>query len=285
MDYQKINQLFYNELERDQFFNSYDSSYLFTTENISGYMPDLSGKRVLSVCSSGDHYFNALIKGAKQIDLFDINRLSFMVLKLKKAAIINLDREEFLSYFGILNKEHILDYNIYIKFSKYLDEETYTYFSHLYDWSCRSGNFLYSATSIFFADRSEPSTYFKCNHYLSRENYDILKSKLYKLNNIQFIWSDVMELKTKLVDLYDVIFLSNIQDYQKIEKYSLMALNLKKYLTENGKIYMSYLYHNTTNYYLVKELADKLGGYILDIDSVYSTPFNRVKDKVLVLSK
>ena len=64
MDYAKIKKLFQNELEQNQFFNPYNSSYLFTTENISGYMPDLSGKRILTVCSSGDHYLNALLNGA-----------------------------------------------------------------------------------------------------------------------------------------------------------------------------------------------------------------------------
>lgn len=286
MDYAKIKKLFQNELEQNQFFNPYNSSYLFTTENISGYMPDLSGKRILTVCSSGDHYLNALLNGAQQIDLFDINCLSFMVLKLKRVALVNLDRDKFLSYFGILNKEHILDYNIYIKFSKYLDEETYIYFNQLYDWSCKSGKFLYSATSVFFEDRSEPITYFRCNDYLKEENYDIIKRKLSKLNDISFLWTDVMNLESKLSDLYDAIFLSNIQDYQKMDVYILMALGLKKYLNPDGKIYMSYLYNNTINYCKAKDLANKIGCDVLEVESVYSnSSSNRITDKVLVLNK
>ena len=32
--------------------------------HISGYIPDLNGKAVLTVCSSGDHYLNAYLHGA-----------------------------------------------------------------------------------------------------------------------------------------------------------------------------------------------------------------------------
>ena len=95
-----------------------------------------------------------------------------------------------------------------------------------------------------------------------------------------------MNLESKLSDLYDAIFLSNIQDYQKMDVYILMALGLKKYLNPDGKIYMSYLYNNTINYCKAKDLANKIGCDVLEVESVYSnSSSNRITDKVLVLNK
>lgn len=49
---------------------------------------------------------------------------------------------------------------------------------------------------------------------------------------------------------------------------------------------MSYLYNNTMKYYKTKNLTNKIGCDVLEVESVYSnSSSNRITDKVLVLNK
>lgn len=288
MEYNEVKKVVFNELDRERTFTDYDTSYIFTTENISGYIPCLEDMDVLSVCSSGDHYFNSVLYGAKRVDLFDINRLTLMLLKLKRCAIINLDRDVFFEYFGVLSKKNIFDYNIFCKFSKYLDEDCYEYFNYLYKMCNFSGNYLYYATSVFFTDRSEPCTIINSNDYLSPYNYRDLRVLLGKKTfDSEFTCCDVNVLRSKVNRTYDAIFLSNIQDYQNAENYIKTVLDLKALLKPNGKLYFAYCYYGTNNYNAYNRLLEGNN----DCSSIYfqSIYADRIrpdiKDKVLVLSK
>ena len=81
--------------------------YPFTTENIAGYIErlDLKDKSVLTVGSSGDQAFNALLLGANRIVLYDINPNTYEFLKLKKDLILDSKREEL--YDRVLNEPSI----------------------------------------------------------------------------------------------------------------------------------------------------------------------------------
>lgn len=290
MELKEVNKVFYNELDRNRTFTEYDSTYVFTTENISGYIPDLNGKDVLTVCSSGDHYLNAYLHGANRVDLFDINRLTLMFLKLKRTALMNLDREVFIEYFGIDNKNNIFNYEIYRKFAKYLDEDVYEYFNYLYKLCKYSGNYLYFATSLFFTDRSDPYTIYSSNDYLTPSNYSILKNILFnKPFNSEFICTDVNNLSCKLSSNYDAIFLSNIQDYQNSSDYINTVKDLHGHLKDNGSLFFAYCYHATKAYHdkVLREFVDKNPeAYSILIKSIYSDGRREdVTDKVLVLGK
>ena len=47
----------------------FSSIYLFTTENIAGYMNelDLTDKKIITVTGSSDHIINAILKGCNNI--------------------------------------------------------------------------------------------------------------------------------------------------------------------------------------------------------------------------
>ena len=81
--------------------------YPFTTENIAGYIErlDLKDKSVLTVGSSGDQAFNALLLGANRIVLYDINPNTYGFLKLKKDLILDSKREEL--YDRVINEPSI----------------------------------------------------------------------------------------------------------------------------------------------------------------------------------
>ena len=76
--------------------NVFDCVYPFTTECISGYFDklDLSDKEVLTVGSSLDQAFNALLCKAGKVTVMDISPYTNDFLKLKKDIIINNPRKK-----------------------------------------------------------------------------------------------------------------------------------------------------------------------------------------------
>lgn len=65
--------------------------YPFTTEMISGYFDELDfkDKKIMTLGSSSDQAFNALLLGAKKIVVYDINENTAEFGKLKRDVIIN----------------------------------------------------------------------------------------------------------------------------------------------------------------------------------------------------
>lgn len=85
----------------------FEQVYPFTTEEIAKYFPklNLSGKSILTVGSSADQAFNALLHGAKNVVIYDINPYTYEFYKLKKNIILNSSREE--AYKKVLNINNI----------------------------------------------------------------------------------------------------------------------------------------------------------------------------------
>ena len=50
--------------------------YAFTNENMRDYLKGINNECTLSICSSGDQYFNLVGLNAKEIDLVDTNFLT-----------------------------------------------------------------------------------------------------------------------------------------------------------------------------------------------------------------
>ena len=75
--------------------------YPFTTENISGYINkfNLNNKSLLTLGSSSDQAINAIMHDCKDISILDICPFTKFYFYLKKAAILSLNYDEFLSFF------------------------------------------------------------------------------------------------------------------------------------------------------------------------------------------
>ena len=85
----------------------YQEVYPFTTEMISGYFEeiDFKDKTVLTVGSSLDQAYNALLLGAKKIVVYDINENVIKFGKLKRDLILSTPREDL--YDKVLSQEEI----------------------------------------------------------------------------------------------------------------------------------------------------------------------------------
>lgn len=145
---QVIESLCFNNSCRQDKFNKMDTCYLFTNENMNGYMENLENKEILAVAGSGDFYFNALLYGATSIDLFDVNYLSKFPISLKKNCIEQFDYEMFLQFLGLSDKKYMLSYMDFKKICCNFDEESYTFWNKLYDLVLQNGYAIYDSNLI-----------------------------------------------------------------------------------------------------------------------------------------
>ena len=113
--------------------DNFSFTYLFATENISGFSKKISfkDKTILTVCSSGDQAFNAILNDALTVDLFDVNIFSKYYFNLKLAAIKSLNYEEFLDFLtpkNIVNKNNVFLLDTYLKIRNEIRNEEIKYF-------------------------------------------------------------------------------------------------------------------------------------------------------------
>lgn len=251
-------------------FGEYSRLYLFTTENIKGYLKyfDLNGKNVLAPTSSGDHAFESILKGAKSVDMFDINKYSKYMVKLKIAAIKALERGEFLEYFLVKYNNHNNDYvfnkKTYKKIRKYLDNETKNFFDEAYEITKTGVNLRNS--SLFYNNRNDEYRQSKICLYLQPENYNYLKKNIYKLDKSKYYECNLFNLPSKLNKYYDLMMLSNISNYfNDIDEFRKFTdLRLMQNLSKNGVLIREYYYSNTEgckNYYGTKYEFDAFNDY------------------------
>lgn len=196
-------------------FTSHSSCFLFTTENQNGIndIIDYKGKHILTPSASGDQYLGAVYYDAREIDLFDINRLTYYIACLKIAAVIVLDYQEFMDFLTPLDKYGRIKPSFWnLKTLKRLLKVMPSYVAYYWD-------------NVMFEARKNGYNWLICpNHhtneplnimagmpfYSEEAEYYKLQAKLRARTYPHFIESDVLELKEKLVSMYDIIYLSNM---------------------------------------------------------------------------
>lgn len=246
----------------DTSFSKYSPSFVFTTENISGYLSqlDVEGKDLLVPCASGDHAFEALAKGANSVDMFDINAYAYHVMQIKVASIKVLSQDEFFKFFlknnlGIENTDDVFNKEVYLnKIRKELPIHSRNFWDQVYKLF-KNGYSICNSRLLINAKGSSKS-YIKLLDYLKDDNYNLLKERLYKLDekNTTFFNYNIVNLPAALQKKYDLILLSNIQHYiqytyggsfdKALKKYRDFVDNdLSKFLNNDGKVVSEYYYY------------------------------------------
>lgn len=225
-------------------FSKYSKMYIMTTENINGYYKyfDFKNKKVLVPTSSFDHALNAILKGAIEVDTFDINRLSFYMSNLKLAAVKSLTYDEFIEFFL---SDNSFNYELYKKICQYLDNDVIEYFNEIY----KQFNYNGKSISNSYLFHHGHKNIIKDNTYLLDNNYDFLKEKV-KNTKVVFINTSILNLSKLINKKYDLIFLSNISDYAKnlfkgdyLKKYfNFIKNDIIKLLNKNGIVQLAYIY-------------------------------------------
>ena len=157
-------------------FGNADYIYPWTNENLSDYYEKkLSGKRVLSVTSSGDHLLHAVLGGSKDIVAFDINHFAKYYAALKIALIKKYDYDDFFDYIECLICEcPFLFINIINDVKEYLTTDEYLFWKEYIDIISSKKYLLCNPKTLFniIADKT-------FNAYYDRNTYRILKDKLF----------------------------------------------------------------------------------------------------------
>lgn len=211
--------------------------FLFTNENVQEYIAKSGGaknKNVLTVASSGDHAFEALLAGAKHVDTFDINILQKAVIDLKTKMIRYLDYNKFMDFFFSKRMQFKLELLSNI-------EQNITPAEIMLLLDLKSGNFR-----VFEPERTIENT----SYLHSNNKYQDLQSKLpYKFD---FKHVDIRYLPHTLNQKYDIIMLSNIYESMPTNKnndidamtdyYNYILNPLSQNLNNKGTIFMDYMW-------------------------------------------
>ena len=281
----KKTQIILSDQQSTTIFNELSPAYLFTTENISGYLDNLNleGKDVLTVVGSGDHILNAILKGAKKVDAFDISTYAIMLYYLKEAAIKTLTYQEFIEFF--FYRESQSDYYKKIRLS--LEPGSLTFWDYIYN---QMGFKLFHA-SIFrgnyysYAPIAQVRKLSFISSYLTEKNYNYLKTKINdcKITCYQRECKDLYDI----LSMYDYMFFSNIIQYQIDGDLEKFRTSISRYFTKleiGGEIKVGYLYG-----FFYKKLKEStksslLNDYELEIIPSITLPFEE-DDYVLTLRR
>ena len=218
-----------DNLDFDMKFNEYSKMYSRSNENLKEYVKNLEGKKVLCVASSGDHLLNSVYAGATQVDTFDINRYTALYQELNIYAVKNLEPVKayvFLCQFYP---------DIYWEFNNMLPPHLKEFFDCLF--------------TEYDIDQIKSKLFNGFNSSLENCNYNsldalkVLGSRLPNIKHNHFI-CNLYSITSYIKDKYDVIYLSNILEYEKdFNKYFDIIRRLKEfYLNEGGEIYYNYLW-------------------------------------------
>lgn len=287
----------------------FDKIYPFTTENISGYIDsfDLKDKKLLTVGSSGDQIINASLEGCRDITLIDVNPYAEYYYYLKIASLLKLNKEEFLKflsytlkpYITLKEKEEVFNKEEFKKIEetlKKLNYDAYQFWSELYN-EFKGNNIRYM---LFASDEYQNPIKIGCNRYLqSEENYNEVRKSIID-TDIKFINENILNIgKTDINDKFDSIWLSNIGTYLSHESIKKIPEIFSEYLTDYGKLLISYLYitnaipDNKAQYKPIYKLSrtfemlKEFNPELISFTSINGIKYNddEVKDSILVYKK
>ncbi|MBQ9834440.1 MAG: hypothetical protein IJO33_04545 [Bacilli bacterium] len=212
---------FYKDKKKDRLddFVEYAGFYHITNEKASEIIEKTTvtdKMKALCVLAGGDQVFNLINAGIKNIETFDINRLTeYYALGFKKRAIECLSYEEYiklLSYYrGWYVKTH---HNLQPEIEKYVIEnmeEEYKWFWQQFKYALQQEG---CNPSIFHLSIGSGEKNITKNIYAKDEETYKKFQKLLREAKITFTQSSITELPEKF-GLYDLVYLSNILDYPR----------------------------------------------------------------------
>ena len=232
---------------KDNTFNESSGAYLRTTENINGYYDklDFSGKKILTVVGSGDHIFEAILRGTKEIDGFDISHNAILLYYLKEAAIKTMRFEEYIKFFFV--ERNCFTRELYNILRTQLNEFALPFWDKVFNAENRNPldiieTMLVNKPAFYMASMAASRKLSALSSYLSEENYYILQSMI---NNAKITISlrDIKNVE-QVLGFYDYIIFSNIFEYQETEEFKKLINKYREHLNSNGLIVVGYVYHD-----------------------------------------
>lgn len=237
--------------------------YPFSNEDLNQILNDLSysiakkdgtmdyyiGERVLTVCGSGDQPLGCLLRGAKEIDIFDINADSYRFLQFKMECIKLLSYEEFRDLYIFIFNSGTKDINYIKSILNKLKPELRENDIFALFW-----NAVYIENYSITCNNDTPRFEWDyeinyCEYINDRNKYEKLKqiilSNDFKFN---FYNCNILDLDNYIQGKYDSILLSNIIAYIKIRNEQLKIIDLiNQHTTEESSYQLCHLYSTNAN--------------------------------------
>ena len=229
------------------YFSTYDNIYLFTNDRLKDIFEPLDVTQgILTVTGSGDQALMAILKGAKNVKMFDINKLAKYFALFKFSAVSCLSYDEFIKLYKI-NKPFSnyvaggfltnVDTDLYEKVCSNLENTVSHFFELLFD-------VMINATACEKFNLINVKHYPKLSGYLTRKNYEKLQENMKKLTSVDFVDCNIFDLNKNLGDeKYSAMVFSNISSYfSKCELQNFLKLlkQLELKLTCGGLIQAGY---------------------------------------------
>lgn len=237
----------------DDNFDYWNHLYSFSTENLSGYFSEdlFKNKKVLLTGSSADQLLVAQLYGAERITNYDLNPYVKYLYELKLAAIKSLDCDSYLSFFCLEENFNLDVFSLktYSLIRKYLVGETLDFWDSLF---IKYDSFDIRNELFFVSDELESrDKYLEYLPYLNEDNYNKLKKKTDYVD-VEFIETNVLDLRKCLNDNYDLIYFSNIfsrieimdfYDKGYIRKLYDFMFDILEHTRDDGIVLLNYLYN------------------------------------------
>ena len=229
----------YNPLRKASY---HDASFIYkiTNEDVGSYFNLLKDReRIFSITASGDQILNSILAGSKDITACDISPFPNYFSALKIAAVKSLSLEEYLNFF-ILTDEEKLEFSdkYYDKLRVNLDSKSAKFWDHLFGFF--DGDEIYSS-SLFSREVYTLDGFRKRNPYIEKENYQLLKRKIDDVH-LKYVNTDLGSFKVKFTDCYDLVNLSSILYYGRLNNPDTYLKLLESFNLSDDGIIISYLY-------------------------------------------
>ena len=233
-------------LLKDSYNADFFQLYAFTTENIDGYMQyfNLRDNSLLTTGSSCDQTINASLAGCDDITVCDICPLTKYFYYLKLAALLVLDREDFLGF--LCKKVDKINFN-----KKFLSKSTFNKirntiksldYESYYIWEYLFNTYdIDTIEKLFRKDINDLESIVYCNRYLKNNNNYNKARKLIMNTKVIFVVEDITKFSTN--KKYGNIWLSNVPHYLDDENIEYMTNNSIRLLDNNGKILLCYFWN------------------------------------------
>lgn len=226
----------YNPLKNETF---HEDSFIYKTSNedIRSYKELLMNKeKIFSITASGDQILNSILLGSTNVTACDISCFPNYFLALKIAAIMSLTIDEYISFF--IEGKNVFNDEVYDRIKSNLSSDNKKFWDGLFDFF--EGDEIYNSTlfshEVFNLDSVQSN-----NIFLEEDNYKRLRTNLEK-TNINYITADLASPDITFNDEYDLVNLSSILYYGKLNNVNNYKKLLQKFnLSDDGQI-VSYLY-------------------------------------------
>ena len=189
------------------YFDKYARLYPITNECVKDYTHLFNGqKNVLSVIGSGDQILEMINKDIFNIDIFDINHLTYYYLNLKIAGIKALSNEEYIELF-VKRDITFYSHSLYLKLRPYLNLRNQVFWDYLIK---KNGIYKVFRGNLFYLFDPNNKLYLS---YINEDTFNNLKEKIgyIKLN---YYFNNIEQLLLDNFKKYDLIYLSNIIEHQ-----------------------------------------------------------------------